>query len=244
MGSCFSKGQKNSDPPNTAFDQPRPPRPQSQRTRSQGGPAPGTGGGKQTRPPSQMPRGQSRNQSRNQSRGQSRSHSRQHSRTQSRSQSQSGSKAPSGRGAKRHSTVLGTIPDIQPPEDSTIRDRITTLRLFIDQHSINFYRTQYDDSGASISRYIARTIISSIIEEQKNDRGVAENLADALQKYAVDPSNQKRNNHLFALCQTARKIADLIERHPANWTFSWYGGGDVQFPSVMRDQEEYMEATY
>lgn len=176
---------------------------------------------------------------------------------------------------RRHSTALRTIPDDQPPEDSAIRDEIMAFRLFIDQHSINFYRTQCDDSGASISRYIARTIITNVIEKHLNGRvepikfilfpnnlphinipsfgkpsliheienNVAVNLTSALEKYAKDPADQKRGGHLLILCGTASMIGRMMDRHPESWEFSWRGGADIQFPSVMRGQVEFMQAT-
>ncbi|EEH21022.1 hypothetical protein PABG_03253 [Paracoccidioides brasiliensis Pb03] len=245
MGCGSSKIQKDGDALDTTFDKPRPAvRPPSQSARSQGRPVSGTGGGRRTVAPSQAA---SKAPSRTQSRTQSRNQSRTQSRTHSRSQSYAGSKVPSRRGPqahKRRSTALGTIPDEQPPEDSTIRDEVTAFRLFIDQHSINFYHTQRDDSGASISRYIARTIISNVIEKHMNDHGVAENLAGALVKYANDPTDKRRDNHLLILCKTARMIGDMMGRHPANWTFSWHGGSDIQFPTVMRGREEFLEASY
>ncbi|KKZ68449.1 hypothetical protein EMCG_05908 [[Emmonsia] crescens] len=235
MGCSSSKVQRDNDPPNISNDRPRPAtrpatRPQSQRTRTQG-----TGAGKRTRPPSHAV-----------SKPHSSAQQRTQSRTHSRSQVPTGSKARASRADahRRHSTALRTIPDDQPPEDSAIRDEIMAFRLFIDQHSINFYRTQCDESGASISRYIARTIITNVIEKHLNGRNnVAVNLASALEKYAKDPADQKRGGHLLILCGTASMIGRMMDSHPESWEFSWRGGADIQFPSVMRGQVEFMQAT-
>lgn len=129
------------------------------------------GAGKQTRPQSQA-----------------------HTRRHSRQASKVGSKAPSRRGqtageaARRGRTLreasaqqsrghqnrrisqLGVIYDNQPPEDSMIRDEINAFRFYIDQHSVNYYRTQHDDSGGLISRYIARRVISGVIDNQRSGK--------------------------------------------------------------------------
>ncbi|OJD14793.1 hypothetical protein AJ78_04881 [Emergomyces pasteurianus Ep9510] len=234
MGCSSSTVQRDNDPPNTSYAKRRPAtksaiRPQSQRIQSQGGIAPGTGAGKRARPPSGIPK----------------PHPTAQPRMRSGAQLQTGARArPSRTGAhRRHSTALGTIPDGQPPEDSVIRDEVKSFRLFIDQHCINFYRTQCDDSGASISRYIARTIITNVIEKRLNENSVALNLANALEKYARDPANEKRSEHLLILCKTASMIGRMMDRHPESWEFSWRGGVDIQFPSVMRGHAEFMPAT-
>ncbi|OAX84138.1 hypothetical protein ACJ72_01504 [Emergomyces africanus] len=255
MGCSSSKVQGDNDRPNTGYSKPRPAtrppiRPQSHRERPQGEIAPGTGAGKRTRPPSAVPKPHSSVQPRNRTPA-----------TRSRAQVQTGTRTRQSRAGahRRHSTALGTIPDGQPPEDSAIRDEIKSFRLYIDQHSINFYRTECDDSGASISRYIARTIITNVIEKRLSEphshhfrniwlihdeeNSVALNLANALEKYARDPSNEKRSEHLLILCRTASMIGRMMDRHPESWEFSWRGGVDIQFPSVMRGQTEFMPAT-
>ncbi|KLJ08221.1 hypothetical protein EMPG_16343 [Blastomyces silverae] len=236
MGCGPSKVKRDNDPPDTSYNKPRPAtRPHSQRTKSQGRLATGTGTGNRTRAPSAAPKLHSSAQQRTHSQS-----------TRARTQLQTGARArPSRTGTRhRHSKTLETIHDGQPPEDSEIREEINSFRLFIDQHTINFYRTQCDDSGASISRYIARTIISNVIEKRLNvENTVATNLASALEKYANDAASGKRGEHLLILCRTASMIGSMMERHPETWEFSWRGGVDIVFPSVMRGQSEFMQAT-
>ncbi|OJD24494.1 hypothetical protein ACJ73_04143 [Blastomyces percursus] len=240
MGCGSSKVQRDNDPPGTSYNKPRPAarpatRPPSQRTQFQGRLATGTGAKNRSRPPSAVPKPHSSAQPRT------------HSQTTCpRTQLQTGTRSrPSRTGTRRrHSTALGTIHDGQPPEDSAIREEINSFRLFIDQHAINFYRTQCDESGASISRYIARTMISNVIEKRLNvENSVAMNLARALEKYANDAASEKRGEHLFILCRTASMIRSMMDRHPESWEFSWRGGADIVFPSVMRGHAEFMQAT-
>ncbi|PGH01731.1 hypothetical protein GX51_05047 [Blastomyces parvus] len=241
MGCGSSKVQRDSERPATNYGNPRPTRPgtrpgtrpTSQRTKSQGRLATGTGAGNRTRPQSSVPKPQSSAGPRTQSRA-----------TGLQSQRQTGSRARASRAThRRHSTALGTIHDGQPPEDSAIRHEINSLRLFIDQHVINFYRTQYEENGVSIARYIARTIISNVIEKHLNENIVAAKIASALERSVNDKTSEKRNEHLLILCRTASMIGDMMDRHPETWEFSWHGGGDIVFPSVLRGQAEFMQAT-
>ncbi|EGE83900.1 hypothetical protein BDBG_05889 [Blastomyces gilchristii SLH14081] len=235
MGCGSSKVQRDNDPPGTSYNKPRPAtRPNSHRTQSQRRLATGTGARNRTQPLSAVPKPHSSSQPRTHSQSTS---SRTHLHTGARTR-------PSRTGTRRrHPTALGTIHDGQPPEDSAIREEINSFRLFIDQHAINFYRTQCDESGASISRYIARTIISNVIEKRSNENSVAMNLASALEKYANDATSQKRGEHLLILCRTASMIGSMMDRHPESWEFSWRGGVDIVFPSVMRGHAEFMQAT-
>lgn len=71
---------------------------------------------------------------------------------------------------------------------------------------------------------------------------VAETLSNDLTKYATDPSDQRRGEHLLNLCESAGTIRDLINRHPSEWKFDPHGGHDIVFPSVRRDGEEFLLA--
>ncbi|KAG5294895.1 hypothetical protein I7I48_11602 [Histoplasma ohiense] len=238
MGCGSSKVQRDNDPPNTGYDKPRTARhtatrPRSQRTGSQGRLATGTAAGNRVRPPPTHLRPYQSDYPRTHSRA-----------TRPRSQFQTESRAGQSRAgtSRRSPKARRKISSSQPSTDAEIQEAINSFKLFIDQHSISFYRTQFDDSGASIPRYITRTVISNIIEKRLDDTSVARNLSNALEKYAEDPADGKRINHLLVLCRMASEIRSMTDGHPENWVFNWGENADIVFPSVMRGKEEFMKA--
>ncbi|EGC43093.1 hypothetical protein HCEG_02308 [Histoplasma capsulatum var. duboisii H88] len=238
MGCGSSKVQRDNDPPNTGYDKPRTARhtatrPRSQRTGSQGNLATGTAAGNRVRPPPTHLRPH-------------RSEKRvPHSRaTRPKSQFQTESTAEQSRAgtSRRSPKARRKISSSQPSTDKEIRVAINSFKLFIDQHLISFYRTQFDDSGASIPKYITRTVISNIIEKRLDETSVARNLSNALEKYAENPADGTLINHLLVLCRMASEVRSMTDGHPESWVFNWGENADIVFPSVMRGKEEFMEA--
>jgi hypothetical protein len=86
--------------------------------------------------------------------------------------SRSGSRPSTGDRRDRHEgrKPRSRLPDVeeQPPEDSAIEHEISTLDVYIDQHSENHYRTHSDNSGMSIRRRIGETILERVIEGNPN----------------------------------------------------------------------------
>ncbi|QSS60707.1 hypothetical protein I7I51_05508 [Histoplasma capsulatum] len=227
MGCGSSKVQRDNDPPTTSYDKPRTARhtatrPRSQRIGSQGRLATGTAAGNRVRPPPTHLKPYQSDYPRTHSRA-----------TRPRSQFQTESRAGQSRAgtSRRSPKARRKIPSSQPSTDAEIQE-----------HSINFYRTQFDDSGASILRYIARTVISNIIEKRLDETSVARNLSNALEKYAENPADGKRINHLLLLCRMASEIRSMTDGHPESWVFNWGENADIVFPSVMRGKEEFMKA--
>ncbi|KAI9781156.1 MAG: hypothetical protein M1839_006264 [Geoglossum umbratile] len=80
-----------------------------------------------------------------------------------------------------------------------------------------------------------------------DDTAEANQLSDFLGPYAKDPASRSRADHLITLCETGARIKQMTDRHPSNWTFgSWESrqGAVIQFPSVLKDQQEVMPAEY
>jgi hypothetical protein len=69
---------------------------------------------------------------------------------------------------------------------------------------------------------------------------VAEYLSQKLEKFAKDPQDQDRGDHLVELCRSAEAIKWEMRKHPSKWDFgSWDG---VQFPKVLANGVEVLKA--
>jgi len=77
---------------------------------------------------------------------------------------------------------------------------------------------------------------------QTTDAIIAQNLSDELERYAKDPTNPVRDDHLAQLCQKAKRIRRKTRRHPSSWAFGSWDDDAVQFPSVMADGMMLMNA--
>jgi hypothetical protein len=57
---------------------------------------------------------------------------------------------------------------VKEADDETIRNEISILNAFIDQHVIAFYSSETDSTGVPIRRRIAETLIDEIIQGSEN----------------------------------------------------------------------------
>ncbi|KAE8449335.1 hypothetical protein EG329_008236 [Mollisiaceae sp. DMI_Dod_QoI] len=140
------------------------------------------------------------------------------------------------------------IPPIQEyTEDKTILKDVGMLGTVIDQHVVNFYRLNNSGSSgdrdmdnprtrhAAIRRYIAQTIINSMITDRQNETAIAHEMADRLEVYAS--SNGDRVVHLESLCRLGGTIREEIEEHPSSWEFGLpvEDGYIVLVPALYKD---------
>src|SRR5947207_10813272 len=95
--------------------------------------------------------------------------SRQGSRAGSRRASAGPSTAHGRHGHEKHRGQLSTLEE-QPPEDDAIREAISTLNTFIDQHAQWYYPSRSDSRGISIRRLISETIIDNIIKKNMHGK--------------------------------------------------------------------------
>jgi len=80
---------------------------------------------------------------------------------------------------------------------------------------------------------------------QATEEEVADQLSRDLQRYNDIQGDRASRDHLLQLCRTAAKIRRMIrQQRPSRWDFAWDGGPGVQFPRVMKDGDEVMDAEY
>jgi len=80
---------------------------------------------------------------------------------------------------------------------------------------------------------------------QATEQEVAGDLSRDLQRYSDNQRSQASDDHLLQLCKTAARIRRMMrQQRPSSWDFDWDGGPRVQFPRVMKDGKEVMEAEY
>jgi len=72
-------------------------------------------------------------------------------------------------GHEKRRGQLSTLEE-QPPEDDAIREAISTLNTFIDQHAQSYYPSRSAYRGISIRRLIGETIINKIIKMNMNGK--------------------------------------------------------------------------
>jgi len=70
---------------------------------------------------------------------------------------------------------------------------------------------------------------------------VAQDLLARLRRYAIDPDDPARTDHLIQICRTAARARKKIRRHPSSWEFGSWGDEVVLFPSVTAGGQVVME---
>jgi hypothetical protein len=71
----------------------------------------------------------------------------------------------------------------------------------------------------------------------------AKEVFDAIADRAYANLAKEREASILDIVRWAGGIRDMIERHPAHWSFGTWDGG-VQFPAVWRGQHLVREAEY
>jgi len=130
-------------------------------------------------------------------------------------------------------------------DDAEIHHAIDTLGTLIDGYVLRHYSPNVG-RRTSIHRRIGENIIEKIIKGCLNETTVADHISRDLKRYTENPTKGDPDKELVDLCQKARCIKEMVQRHPSRWEFGdWdVAGLRVEFPSVLKDGKEVMRAWY